>query len=197
MSTSCTHTHDSGETCKSPAVRGTNLCFHHTPHEQIKRQWPHEREPFELPKIHSKSNLIVAISEVLERFALGQIKRSEANTFIHGFSLSARIMNEVDKESAESAIEMEGMQSVAPVESEPVSESIQRTLDDIADSIGYDLPTLEEMLKLQASMPNGTPRQALDHWIETGRIRPKQHAGKRHEHPSVHECPRIHAAKRP
>src|SRR4051812_44133094 len=100
MFTACTHTHDSGETCKSPAIRGTKLCFHHTPHEKLERHWPDESEPFELPKIHSKSSIIVGISEVLERMALRRIKRSEANTYLHGFALTARIMNELDRQAA-------------------------------------------------------------------------------------------------
>ena len=37
------------------------------------------------------------------------------------------------------------------------------------------MPTVEAMLNLRASIPNGTPKQALDHWIATERIRPRQH----------------------
>ena len=177
MFTACTHTHDSGETCKSPAVRGTALCFHHTPHEKIERQWPHESEPFELPKIHSKSSIIVAISEVLERMAQRRIKRSEANTYLHGFALSVRIMNDLDRETAEYAAGFNDAQSVAPTESETTSEAIQQTLDEIAESLGVEPPSLEEKQNLQASMPNGTPERALNHWIKTGRIRPIRPAG--------------------
>lgn len=187
MFTSCTHVHDSGETCKSPAVRGTDLCFHHTPHEEVKRQFPHESEPFELPKIHSKSSLVVAISEVLERFAKQQIKRSDVRTFLSGFGLSARIMSEVKQEAAAALL--------SEAESEPISESIQQTLDEIAEGLGMEMPTLEEMQKLQASMPNGTPEQALDYWISTGRIRPRQPVDNarpeamKHPHRPGHNCP--------
>ena len=100
MFTTCTHTLESGSTCKSPAVRGTSLCFNHTPHEDIQRKFPHESEPFELPKIHSKSEIVVALSEVLERFALQKLKRADARTLLYGFSLAARIMTELDQAAA-------------------------------------------------------------------------------------------------
>src|SRR5438309_695361 len=107
MFTTCTHTLKSGSICKSPAVRGTILCFNHTAHGDIKRHSPHQSEPFELPKIHSKSGIIVAISGVLERFAQQQITRSDARTFLHGFSLAARIMTEVDQTVAAGLLEFE------------------------------------------------------------------------------------------
>ena len=176
MFTACTHTHDSGETCKSPAIRGTALCFHHTPHQKIERQWPHESEPFELPKIHSKSNIIVAISEVLERMAQGRLKRSDANTYLHGFALTARMMSELDREAAANPVGLDQMQSVKPPESEITPESLQQTLNEIAEGLGVELPSLEEMQNIQASMPNGTPEQAPDHWISTGRMRPNRPA---------------------
>ena len=100
MFTSCTHTLESGKTCKSPAVRGTSLCFNHTPHEQIKSQQPQQYEPFELPNIHSKSGILVAISSVLDQLSMRRIKRSEADTFLRGFNLAARIMTEIDQAPA-------------------------------------------------------------------------------------------------
>ena len=177
MSTACTHTHDSGEICKSPAIRGTALCFHHTPHRKIERQFPHESEPFELPKIHSKSNIIFAISEVLERMAQRRLTRSDANTYLHGFALTGRMMSELDREAAADPIAFDQMQSVTPPESETTSESLQQTLDEIAEGLGIELPSMEEMQNIQASMPNATAEQALDHWISTGRICPIPPAG--------------------
>jgi hypothetical protein len=170
MSIACTHTHDSGEICKSPAIRGTALCFHHTPHKKIERQFPYESEPFELPKIHSKSNIIFAISEVLQRMAQRRLKRSDANTYLHGFALTARIMSELDREAAANPIGFDEMQSVTPPESETTSESLQQTLNEIAVGLGIELPSMEEMQNIQASMPNATAEQALGHWISTGRI---------------------------
>jgi len=192
MFTSCTHTLESGKTCQSPAIHGTDLCFHHTPHEEIKRHFPHESEPFELPKMHSKSQLVIAISEVLERMSLRRIKRSDARVFLHGFGLSFRVMTELDREVAAMAA-----QSDPFAESESESEAIQQTLDEIAAGLGVEMPTLKEMQKLQASMPNGTPQKALDHWISTGRIRPRRPDGvssraKMAEHHPGRECP--HAA---
>ena len=107
MFTECTHTIESGKNCKSPAVRGTALCFNHTPHENIKRQSPHETEPFELPKIHSKASIIVAISEVFERFAQQKIKRADARTFLQAFGLAARIMTELDHAAAADPLGLE------------------------------------------------------------------------------------------
>ena len=199
MLTTCTHTLESGKTCQSPAIRGTSLCFHHTPHEEIKRQFPHESEPFELPKMHGKSALIVAISEVLERMAQRRIECSEARVFINGIGLSARIMNEIDQENAARPLGLDGMQSAAPSEPETTSESLQQTIDEIAEGLGIEMPTLEEMLKLQATMPNGTPEKALEHWISTGRIRPTRPEGSRliaefKEPRPAHQCPRAVAA---
>jgi hypothetical protein len=199
MATSCTHTHESGKTCQSPAVRGTSLCFHHTPHEEIKRRFPEESEPFELPKLHGKSALIVAISEILERMAQRRIKCSEARVFINGIGLSARLMSDVDREIAEDPAGTRDARSVIPEESEPTSESIQQMVDEIAEGLGIEMPTLEEMQKLQASMPDGTPEKALNHWISIGRIRPIRPEGARviagvKERRPAHQCPRAAAA---
>jgi hypothetical protein len=112
MFATCTHTLESGNTCKSPAVRGTSLCFNHTPHENIKRQSPHQSEPFKLSKIHSKSGVIVAISEVLERFAQQQIKRSDARTFLQGLSLTARVMTDIDRAVAADPVRFEEPRAV-------------------------------------------------------------------------------------
>jgi len=172
----CTHTHESGSTCKSPAVRGTSLCFQHTPHQPIKRRQPDEYQPFELGPLHSKTCIVGAITVVLNRLARRQIKCSEADTFLRGFSLLGRLMTEVDESPADYEMERDEMNRIPSADSseeEVTDESIQETLDEIADGLGLEMPTLKEMQALQASMPNGTPEKALEHWIATGRIRPK------------------------
>ena len=175
MSEKCTHTLESGSTCKSPAVRGTSLCFHHTPHENLKRKRPCEYEPFELPPLNNKNSVMVAISEVLRRLALRRIKRSEAVTLIYGLNIVARLMTELDQTSEEEPIGSCDMQSARSGDSETDYASLQQTVDEIAEGLGVEMPTVEEMMNLRTSMPNGTAQQAVDHWIATGRIRPRQH----------------------
>jgi hypothetical protein len=169
MSEKCTHTLSSGSTCKSPAVRGSKLCFNHTPNQTSRRKQRCEYEPFELPPLQNKSAVLVAISEVLYRLAMRRIKRSEADTLIHGLTVVARLMTEVDESTAESPMEID-----MPAESEPICGSLQKTLDDLAAKHGLELPTLEEMMKLQASMPDKTAEQAVDYLLASGRIRPAQ-----------------------
>jgi hypothetical protein len=166
MFTECTHTHESGNTCKSPAVRGTNLCFHHTQHENIKRQQPREYEPFELPYMNTKSDILVAVVEILTRLAQRRIKRSEADTLLCGLKLAARLMTELDQESASYQAESDDMQSVAPAESEPPSksvQSVQKTIHSIAANLGLDLPTFQAMIQHLPSMPSATRFPAATH----------------------------------
>jgi hypothetical protein len=171
MFTQCTHSHQSGSTCKSPAVRGTNLCFHHTPHQNLPRRRPAEYEPFELPPLKNKGAVLVAISEVLYRLSMRRIKRSEADTLIHGLGKVSRLMTEIDQSPDPGQFEYDQTQSAPSPESDTDSDAIQHTLDDIANQLGIEMPSFEEMQQLQATMPNGTPEKALDHWISTGRIR--------------------------
>jgi hypothetical protein len=100
-----------------------------------------------------------------------RIKRSEADTLIHGLSVVTRLMTEVDESTAESPMEID-----TPAESEPICGSLQKTLDDLAAKRGLELPTIEEMIKLQASMPNKTAEQAVDYMLASGKIRPTQQA---------------------
>jgi hypothetical protein len=164
MFTECTHTLESGSTCKSPAVRGTSLCFHHTPHENIKRQQPHEYEPFELPNMDTKSGILVAVTEILSRLAQRRIKRSEAETLLRGLKFAARLMTELDTEIASHQAEMDHTQSTAPADSEPSSKSVQKTIHSIAANLGFDLPTFEEIEELRASMSGATHEQAINAW---------------------------------
>jgi hypothetical protein len=165
MFTSCTRTLDSGNTCKSPAVRGTSLCFNHTPHENIKRRQHQEYEPFELPSLHTKDGILVAITEIVRRLAERKIKRSEADTLLHGLKFAARLMTEIDEDTAASPFGFEGTQYAAPTEQEFSSESIQETVDNIAASLGLDPATFQDMIAHCASMPNLTTEEALDAWL--------------------------------
>lgn len=99
MFAKCTHTLESGSTCQSPAVRGTRLCFHHTPHQNLDRKWPHESEPLELPAINNKNSILVAVGEVLRAMAERRIKRCEADTLIQGLKFAARLMTELDRQA--------------------------------------------------------------------------------------------------
>ena len=164
MSEKCT-----GNTCKSPGVRGTKLCFNHTPNQPIRRTQRSEYEPFELPPFQNTSAVLVAISEVLYRLAMRRIKRSEADTLVHGLTVVARFMTEVDESTAESLMEID-----TPAESEPICGSLQKTLDDLAAKHGPRTAHYEEMMKLQASMPDRTAEQAVDYMLASGRIRPTQ-----------------------
>ena len=125
-----------------------------------------------------------------------RIKRSEADTLIHGLNLVGRLMTEIDQTADSDPAGFDEMQSVAPPESEASSASIQKTLDKIAEDLGVEMPSFEELLQLQASR---TPKQALDHLLSTGRIRPRQQAGGvtpgMRAHLSGHECPRATAAE--
>ncbi|MBS1804019.1 MAG: hypothetical protein JST28_11675 [Acidobacteria bacterium] len=99
MFAKCTHTLESGSTCQSPAVRGTKLCFHHTPHQKLERKWPHESEPLELPALTSKNNILIAVGDVLRAMAERRIKRSEADTLLHGLKFLDRLMTELDQQA--------------------------------------------------------------------------------------------------
>jgi hypothetical protein len=170
MFTSCTHTHESGNTCKSPAVRGTSLCFNHTPHENIKRRHPREYEPIELPPLHNKQAILVALSVIIDRLALRRIRRSEADTLILGLKVAARIMTELDESMPSYPSGADYSHPAKPDQLEPTLEAIREMVDSMAAEL--DGPTFKEIEEMQASNPNATPEQALDHWRATRQSRP-------------------------
>lgn len=170
MFTECTHAHESGSTCKSPAIRGTSLCFNHTPHEEIKRHHPREYEPFELPNIYSKNGLLIAVVEVLKRLSMRRIKRSEADTLLFGLKFAERIMTKIDESIPSYEAEPSCAPSAEQDEEEPSLESIREMVDSMAAEL--DGPTFKEIEQMQAAMPHATPDQALDHWIATRQPRP-------------------------
>jgi len=100
MSTECTHTLATGEPCNAPAVSGTPFCRHHYPQLPLKdpKPSPPVADNFTLPPIRDKACILAAIIEVLNAMADRRIKRSEAETFIHGLKFAARLMTEIDEE---------------------------------------------------------------------------------------------------
>ena len=98
MFTTCSHTHESGATCKSPAIRGTALCYHHTPRETIRRSPRRSSQSFELPVLESRNSILIATSEVLQRLAEGRIKRTEADTLLRALKMAARMVTELENE---------------------------------------------------------------------------------------------------
>ena len=101
MFTTCTHTLESGETCQSPAVRNTTLCFHHTPREIIRRSPRRSSASFELPALDSRNSILVATNEVIQRLAEGSIKRSEAETMLKALKMATHMMTALEDESSE------------------------------------------------------------------------------------------------
>jgi hypothetical protein len=170
MFTACTHTHESGNTCKSPALRGTSLCFNHTPHENIKRKHPRDYEPFELPNIYSKNGLLIAVVEVLKRLAMRRIKRSEADTLLFGLKFADRIMTGIDDSIPAYTTGPNLTPSAEPGEEEISLESIREMVDSMAAEL--DGPTFKEIEQMHAAMPHATPEQALNQWTATRQTRP-------------------------
>jgi len=170
MFTSCTHTHESGSTCQSPAIRGTSLCFNHTPHQNIKRRQHHEYEPFELPPLHSKNAVLVAISQVLNRLAMRRIKRSEADTFLRGLSLVARLMTELDESIPSYPAGDDHNHVAAPEQQKPSLPASRMRVDSMPAE--FDGPTSKEIEEMLAAMPHATPEQLLNHWLAARQPRP-------------------------
>jgi hypothetical protein len=106
----CTHILDSGNNCKSPAVRGTSLCFQHTPHERPQVRRPRESEPLELPNLHNKSGILVAVTQVVFALAERRIQRSEADTLLHCLKFAARLMTELELAADSSPVAFDGTQ---------------------------------------------------------------------------------------
>ena len=106
-----------------------------------------------------------------------RMKRSEAVSLIYVLNIVSRLMTELDQTSDEEPIGSYDMQTAQSDNSEIDYASLQQTVDEIAEGLGVEMPTVEEMMNLRTSMPNGTAEQAVNHWISTGRIRPRQSAG--------------------
>jgi len=81
-------------------ISGTPFCRHHYPQLPLKdpKPSPPVADNFTLPPIRDKACILAAIIEVLNAMADRRIKRSEAETFIHGLKFAARLMTEIDEE---------------------------------------------------------------------------------------------------
>lgn len=164
MTKQCLQALNNGEQCNAPAINGSHFCRHHDPQtirEQLKTKSRDNHPPFALPLLQDKSSVLHAINEVLRALADRLIKRSEADTFIHGIKFAARVIAEIEQSGG--AIESGQFNSAAPV---PGSRPESRN-DDAYRSALLDL---DEFLD---TMQNGTPEQLIE------QIKAKQPAGDR------------------
>ena len=117
------------------------------------------------------------MSVVLSRLSMHRIKHSEASTLIYGLNIVGRLMTEIDQAPAE----FDETQPAASSESEPSMQAIEQMVNSItADLEG---PTFKEIRQLRESMPDATAEQALEHWISSGKFRPRQQADGLTPHP--------------
>ena len=94
--THCLQALDNGEQCKAPAVDGSRFCRHHDPHRDLNEERKlklRQKQPFSLPDFNDNAGIVVAIKAVLNAMADRRIKRSEADTFVHGLKFAARLLS--------------------------------------------------------------------------------------------------------
>ncbi len=100
MSKQCLQCLSNGEQCNAPAVNGTLFCRHHHPQREIdlEREWKlRQSQPFSIPPLQDRTCILAAVNAVLAALADRVIKRSEADTFIHGLKFAAKLMTEIDQ----------------------------------------------------------------------------------------------------
>ena len=137
----CLQALDNGRQCKAPAVDGSRFCRHHDPQSNLdeERQLKlRQKQPFSLPDFNDNPGVVIAVKAVLNALAERRIKRSEADTFMHGLKFVAKLMTE---------IQLAGGASL------PIGPP--RPEDDVWE------PNLFDIDEFYDSMQNGTPDELI------------------------------------
>jgi hypothetical protein len=147
--TQCLQSLDNGEQCKAPALDGSLFCRHHDPQREMdeeRKMKLRQKQAFSLPEFYNKAGIVAAITAVLHAMADRRIKRSEADTFIHGLKFAAKLITELTEAgdtSFQTLMGMASMPSYAPGAS----------TDDIYN------PTPQNLEEHMDTRQNGTPDQ--------------------------------------
>ena len=122
----CRHVLASGQKCKGPALRHSRFCYFHR-NQRDKRDAPPPRQGtrFVLPVLEDDHSLLNAVNAVCAAMGEGQIKRSEATTYLAAVNIASRVIArialadidpvralEYDNDCAELAPEMTGCDPV-------------------------------------------------------------------------------------
>ena len=88
----CRHVLASGQKCKSPAVRNSDFCYHHRNQHDRRNAQPRAGARFVLPVLEDDHSLLNAVNEVCAAMSSGQLKRSEAGSYLYAINIAARLV---------------------------------------------------------------------------------------------------------
>lgn len=177
MPTQCLQSLDNGEQCKAPAVLGSKFCRHHDPHRDLGEERKlklRQKQPFTLPDFNDNAGIVAAVKAVLNALADRRIKRSEADTFIHGLKFSAKLMAEFGQAGGTFFPAFLGH----PMEQPPL-----RADDDVWE------PTLCDIDEFNDTIQNGTPDELIGQIVEKQKAWIRNRAQSTQPQPVEHPQP--------
>ena len=83
----CRFIKSNGLKCQSPAMRGSQFCYFHG-RTRIYVQRPRSREPLELPPLQDLASIHVALNEVFQALASGDLDSKRAGNLLHALQLA-------------------------------------------------------------------------------------------------------------
>src|ERR1017187_5970652 len=88
----CRHIMPNGERCKSPAMRGAQLCYFHSRIRRVtgRRRSP-EKKSIEFPIIEDRAAIQLAVIEILDALALNNIDPRRASLMLRALQISAQL----------------------------------------------------------------------------------------------------------
>jgi hypothetical protein len=92
----CRHIKEDGVYCASPALRGRKYCYYHFAHRarRLRRAWALRfMEPcrLQIPQLDSLRNVQVALTEVVEALAAGQLDRRDAGLMLYAIQQATTV----------------------------------------------------------------------------------------------------------
>ena len=150
----CLQSLDNGQPCNAPQVNGSKFCRHHDPQRELEQERQmklRQKQPFSLPDFNDNVGIVVTIKAVLNAMADRRIKRSEAETFLHGLKFAGRLIAEINQAGGTSF-------------ADPHS--------------GHDVwvPTLFDIDEFCDTIQNGTPEQLIGQIVAKQKARTRNTA---------------------
>ncbi len=97
MHPECRHIMPNGYKCKSAALRNSSYCYFHTAaHELAKPAARSEKLPFKLPLLEDRSAIQLALIQILDALAAGNIENRKASLLLYGLQIASQNVERID-----------------------------------------------------------------------------------------------------
>ena len=88
----CRFIKSNGLKCQSPAMRGSQFCYFHG-RTRIYVQRPRSREPLQLPPLQNLASIHVALNEVLQALASGNLETKRAANLFQALQMALQTVH--------------------------------------------------------------------------------------------------------